>query len=230
LALFITFEGVEGSGKTTQIDRLKRYLTRRGFSCAITREPGGCGISEKIRKILLDPSHQGMDPLTELFLYEAARAQHVDEVIRPLLSKGSIVLCDRFTDASLAYQGYGRSIPLELIGRLNRLAAPEIRPDVTFLLDCPSSVGLKRAVSRNQATRQGKEDRFEREAIQFHHRVRKGYLALAKKAPRRIKVIDTRRGEQRVFEEIRKTVDRLVIRGDSFGESSCPPKRARASR
>jgi dTMP kinase len=221
LALFITFEGVEGSGKTTQIQRLKKYLTRKGIPCAITREPGGCFISEKIRKILLDPDHHGMDPLTELLLYEAARVQHVKEVIKPLLKKGTLVLCDRFSDASLAYQGYGRKLDLRLVDRLNRHATQGTKPNVTFLLDCPSEVGLKRAVQRNQGTKQGKEDRFEREALRFHHRVRRGYLALAMKEPRRVKMIDTRQGEESVFEKIRKIVDgridRSSVRSDSFG-------------
>jgi len=210
LAFFITFEGVEGSGKTTQIQRLKKHLTRKGIPCVITREPGGCSISEKIRKILLDPDHHGMDPLTELLLYEAARSQHVQEVINPLLKKGAVVLCDRFCDASIAYQGYGRGIDLRLIDRLNRLATQGTKPDITFLLDCPSNVGLKRAVQRNQGTRQGREDRFEREALEFHRRVRKGYLAVALKEPRRVKVIDTRPGEEKVFEEIRRTIDKLI--------------------
>lgn len=210
MALFITFEGVEGSGKTTQIERLKKYLARKGISCVVTREPGGCSISEKIRKILLDPDHHDMDPLTELFLYEAARAQHVKELIKPLLKRGTLVLCDRFSDASLAYQGYGRRIDLKLVGRLNRLATQGIMPDVTFLLDCPSTVGLKRAVQRNQRMKKANQDRFEREALQFHQRVRRGYLALAMEEPRRVKVIDTRQGEEKVSEEIRRTIDKLI--------------------
>jgi dTMP kinase len=211
VSLFITFEGVEGSGKTTQIQRLKKYLTQKGISCKVTREPGGIPIGEKVRKILLNPDHHEMVPTTELLLYEAARAQHVKEVIKPFLKKGWIVICDRFSDATLAYQGYGRRIDLKWIDRLNRLASQGIKPDVTFLLDCPSDVGLKRALQRNQTLKQEREERFEREEIQFHQRVRKGYLAIAKKEPRRVKVIDTREGEERVFEKIRKIVDNLLI-------------------
>ncbi len=212
MSLFITFEGVEGSGKTTQIQRLKRYLTRKGFLCKVTREPGGTPISEKIRKILLDPDHRDLIPLSELFLYEAARAQHIHEVITPLLKRGVVVLCDRFSDATLAYQGYGRKLDQNLIRKLNRLASRGIKPDLTFLLDCPSDLGLKRALQRNQISKNEKEGRFEKEKIQFHHRVRKGYLTIAKKEPKRVKLIDTRVGEERVFERIRRTVDELLTR------------------
>jgi len=211
LSLFITFEGVEGSGKTTQIQRLKKYLTRKGIHCKVTREPGGCLIGEKIRKILLNPDHREMVPTTELLLYEAARAQHVIEVIKPFMEEEGVVLCDRFIDATLAYQGYGRRIDLKWIQRLNYLSSQGIRPDVTFLLDCPSDVGLKRALERNRTLQQEREERFEREEIQFHRRVRKGYLAIARKEPGRVKVIDTRQGEQRVFEKIRKIVDNLLL-------------------
>jgi dTMP kinase len=211
LSLFITFEGVEGSGKTTQIQRLKKYLTQKGIHCRVTREPGGCSIGEKIRKILLNPDHREMVPVTELLLYEAARAQHVKEVIKPFFKKEGVVLCDRFSDATLAYQGYGRRIDLKWIQRLNHFASQGIQPDVTFLLDCPSDVGLKRAIRRIRTLKQEREERFEMEEIKFHRRVRKGYLAIAKKEPWRVKVIDTREGEERVFEKIRKIVDNLLI-------------------
>ncbi len=214
MSLFITFEGVEGSGKTTQIQRLKKYLTQKGIPCKVTREPGGCPIGEKVRKILLNPDHREMVPMSELLLYEAARAQHVKEVIEPFLKKGGVVLCDRFSDATIAYQGYGRKIDVKWIERLNHLSSLGIKPDVTFLLDCPSDVGLKRALKRNRTLKQEKEERFEKEKIQFHQRVRKGYLAIAKKEPRRVKVIDTRQGEDKVFEKIRKNVDNLLVRSN----------------
>ncbi|MGA2516405.1 MAG: dTMP kinase [Thermodesulfobacteriota bacterium] len=219
MSLFITFEGVEGSGKTSQIQRLKKYLTQKGIPCKVTREPGGCPIGEKVRKILLDPDHREMVPATELFLYEAARAQHVKEVLKPLLKKRGIILCDRFCDATLAYQGYGRRLDLKWIDRLNRLSSQGIKPDVTFLLDCPSVVGLNRALQRNRTLKQEREERFEREEIQFHRRVRKGYLAIARKEPHRVKVIDTREGEEKVFEKIRKIVDNLIER-KQFGVRS----------
>ena len=214
MSLFITFEGVEGSGKTTQIQRLKKYLTQKGIPYKVTREPGGCPIGEKVRKILLNPDHREMVPMSELLLYEAARAQHVKEVIEPFLKKGGVVLCDRFSDATIAYQGYGRKIDVKWIERLNHLSSLGIKPDVTFLLDCPSDVGLKRALKRNRTLKQEKEERFEKEKIQFHQRVRKGYLAIAKKEPRRVKVIDTRQGEDKVFEKIRKNVDNLLVRSN----------------
>jgi len=216
LSLFITFEGVEGSGKTTQIQRLRKYLTRKGIACKVTREPGGCPISEKIRRVLLDPDHSGMTPLSELFLYEAARAQHIREVILPFLKKGGVVLCDRFGDASLAYQGYGRGIDPVWVKRLNRLSYQGVRPDLTLLLDCPSTVGLRRALERNRTLGNDRQDRFEREKIRFHHRVRRGYLLLAKKEPRRVKVIDTRQGEEKVFEKIRAIVDELIEKRRDF--------------
>ncbi len=210
MSFFITFEGVEGSGKTTQIQRLKKYLTQKGIPCKVAREPGGSSIGEKIRKVLLNPDHGEMTPTTELLLYEAARGQHVKEVIKPFLKKGGVVLCDRFSDATVAYQGHGRRIDLKWIERLNRLSSQGIRPDVTFLLDCPSNVGLKRALQRNRILKQEKEGRFEKEETQFHRRVRKGYLDIAKKEPDRVKVIDTREGEKKVFEKIRKIIDNLI--------------------
>jgi dTMP kinase len=216
LSLFITFEGVEGSGKTTQIQRLRRYLKKRGTPCKVTREPGGCPIGEKVRKILLNPDHRTMTPLSELLLYEASRAQHVEEVIEPLLKKGVVVLCDRFNDATVAYQGYGRRIDSRVVGSLNGLASQGIKPDVTFLLDCPSGLGLQRALQRNRTLNKEREGRFEEEEVQFHDRVRRGYLSIAKKEPNRVKVINTREGEDKVFEKIRKIVDEL-IKSSEFG-------------
>ena len=210
LPLFVTFEGVEGSGKTTQIRRLKRYLTRKGISCVVTREPGGCPISEKVRKILLSPEHREMTPVTELFLYEASRAQHVRETISPFLKEGTTVLCDRFSDASIAYQGYGRRIDVDLVESLNRLSCQGIKPDITFLLDCPPDTGLKRALERNRMLKQEREGRFELEKVQFHRRVRQGYLFLAKKEPSRVKVIDTRQGEEKVFKKICAIIDEII--------------------
>ena len=210
MSIFITFEGVEGSGKTTQIKRLKRYLKQKGIPYFTTREPGGTPIGEKVRRILLNRAHGEMIALSELFLYEAARAQHVIQVIRPLLKKKGVILCDRFSDASIAYQGYGRKMDPRLVDLLNQMASKGVRPDLTFLLDCPSDMGLRRAVRRDRQKRSNLQDRFEREKIQFHRRVRKGYLSLAKEEPHRIRVIDTREGEQKVFEKIRNTVDALM--------------------
>lgn len=212
MGLFISFEGIEGSGKTTQIRRLRKHLSRKGIPCTVTREPGGTRIGEKIRKLLLSPDHCEMAPLSELFLYEASRAQHVEEVIRPLLRKGRVVLCDRFSDASLAYQGYGRKVNPSWVTRLNRLATQGLKPDVTFLLDCPTPLGLRRALRRNRLLNLEKEGRFEMEGAKFHVQVRRGYRLIAKREPRRVKLIDTREGEEKVFEKIQKVVDRLIAR------------------
>ena len=165
-------------------------LAKNGSRVVLTREPGGCPISDKIREVLLDAANSSMVSLTELFLYAAARAQHVSEVITPALEAGNIVICDRFTDATVAYQGYGRQLDLALIGQLNRLAIGQVRPHLTILLDCPVEIGLGRALARIEATQGAKEERFEQESIQFHQRVRAGYLQLAAAEPDRFVVID----------------------------------------
>jgi dTMP kinase len=190
MGCFITFEGPEGCGKTTQIKLLADSLAEKGSRVLLTREPGGCPISDKIREVLLDAANSGMVPLTELFLYAAARAQHVSEIITPALEAGNIVICDRFTDATVAYQGHGRQLDLALIGQLNRLAIGQLRPHLTILLDCPVEIGLGRALARIEATKGAKEERFEQESIQFHQRVRAGYLQLAAAEPDRFVVID----------------------------------------
>jgi dTMP kinase len=185
MGFFITFEGVEGCGKTTQIRNLSGRLTEAGFRTLLTREPGGCPIADKIRAILLDAGNQSMLPLTELLLYAAARAQHVAEVIRPALESDTIVLCDRFTDATLAYQHSGRDIDRTTIDTLNSLACQTIRPDLTVLMDCDVATGLARAKSRIEAASGPREERFELETMAFHQRVRDGYLKLAADEPGR---------------------------------------------
>ncbi|MBL7170846.1 MAG: dTMP kinase [Candidatus Omnitrophica bacterium] len=187
---FITFEGPEGSGKTTQIELLKQYLSKKGNSVIITREPGGERIAEKIRRILLSPL-SSIEPVTELFLYAASRVQHVEKVIRPAIQKGKVVLCDRFADATMAYQSYGRKIPKEVVKTINKLATSGLKPDLTILLDIDPGTGLKRA--RNvKGFYKGSADRIERESLAFHCRVRQGYLKLAKAEPKRIKVVKVR--------------------------------------
>lgn len=185
MGFFITFEGIEGCGKTTQIKRLADRLSAAGHRTLLTREPGGCPISDKIRSILLDADNRGMVPLTELLLYAAARAQHVAEVIVPALQAGTIVLCDRFSDATLAYQHSGRGIDRATIDTLNGLACQSVRPDLTVLMDCDVSIGLARAKSRIEAASGPREERFELETNPFHQRVRDGYLALAAAEPAR---------------------------------------------
>ena len=169
MGYFITFEGVEGSGKTTQIWRLEQYLASKGWRCRVTREPGGCPICDRIREILLHADNRELTALAELLLYEASRAQHVAQIIRPALRDGMVVLCDRFCDATFAYQGYGRCLDLEAVKNLNSLASQGIRPDLTLLFDCPVELGIGRAFQRiNKNESAQKEDRFERESLAFH--------------------------------------------------------------
>jgi dTMP kinase len=194
MGFFITFEGIEGCGKSTQLQRLAARLQAAGEGVLVTREPGGCAIADALRALLLDSANSAMAPTTELLLYAAARAQHVAEVIRPALDAGRIVLCDRFSDATLAYQGYGRGLDRPLIGELNRVAAGGLVPDVTLLLDFPAEEGLNRARQRNAGSEGPDEGRFEAESLPFHRRVRGGYLELAATEPR-FRIIDAR-GDQ----------------------------------
>jgi len=182
---FITFEGIEGCGKSTQIRLLGEHLESKGYRVVLTREPGGCPISDKIRSILLDAENREMRPLTELLLYAAARAQHLAEVIQPALDAGCIVLCDRFTDATIAYQSFGRGIERETIDLLNTLACQSLHPDLTILIDCDPEVGLGRARQRIEAASGPREERFELESLEFHRRVRDGYLSLELEEPQR---------------------------------------------
>ena len=182
--MFITFEGPEGSGKSTQIAKVRQWLLDRGRECIVTKEPGGTPIADRIRAILLDSGATGMDALTELLLYAASRRQHVVELIRPSLARGIIVLCDRYTDATLAYQGYGRLIDLERLQTLNRWATDGLAPDLTLLFDIDEATGLSRAHARN-SNMTVDESRFEGEDLRFHRRVREGYLALAEAEPER---------------------------------------------
>jgi dTMP kinase len=179
---FITIEGPEGSGKSTHSRLLCAYLRRKGFRIVHTREPGGTRISESIRNVLLSRKNKGMADACELLLFMAARAQIVNEVIRPALKKGYIVVCDRFHDATVAYQGYGAGMDLRVIESLRKLATGGLKPDLTVLLDVESRAGLRRG---------GVSDRMEVKSLRFHKKVRDGYLKLAKKEPRRIKVINT---------------------------------------
>lgn len=179
---FITIEGPEGSGKSTHSRLLCLYLKRNGYKVLHTREPGGTEAGEAIRSILLDKKNKGMSDACELFLFLAARAQVVEEVIKPALAKGYTVVCDRFHDATVAYQGYGAGMDLKLIWLAGKLAAGSLKPDLTILLDVETELGLKRA---------GIKDRMEIKSVRFHKKVREGYLKIAKKEPGRIKVIRT---------------------------------------
>lgn len=193
---FFTFEGVEGSGKSTQIERLQNTLQAQGRNVDLTREPGGTPIAELIRGVLLDPAHTEMNAVAELLLYEAARAQHVEERIRPALNRGTIVLCDRYIDSTAAYQGAGRGLNTSDLETLQRIATGGLLPDRTFLIDLPVEEGLARASKGEES------DRIERESLEFHEQVRVGFLELAKKEPDRIRVIDGLGTPDEIAEEI----------------------------
>lgn len=190
---FITFEGGEGSGKTTQLKALLAHVRARRGDAIQTRDPGGTAIGNQVRELLLNGDNVRMSALAELFLYEASRSQLVQEVIRPALAEDRIVLCDRFTDSTVAYQGYGRGLDLDLVERLNAAAAHGLRPDLTFLLDLDPVVGLTRAAGRLAQPRQHR-DRLEDEVLEFHQRVRAGYRALAAREPDRMVILDATLG------------------------------------
>lgn len=201
---FITLEGIEGSGKSSQARALQEFLQKSGYPTFLTREPGDTEIGRFIRELLLNPDYTEMKPRTEILLYAADRAQHVSELVRPALAEGKIVISDRYYDSNLAYQGYGRGLDLETVKEINYWAVEELHPDLTILLDLPVQQGLKRA--RNMAL-DNLGDRLEREEINFHQRVRQGYLKLAETWPERIKIVDaaaSRAEVQRILREIVK--------------------------
>jgi dTMP kinase len=181
---FISFEGIEGTGKSTQCRLLAGHLRQQGLAVTETAEPGGTQISLKIRELLLSMDSREMRPVTELLLYNAARVQHIEEVIRPALQRGEIVITDRFSDSTVAYQGYGRDLDLRLIASLDAIATNGLRPDLTILLDIDAETGLR----RNRAV--GKTDRLELEELSFHQKVRRGFINIAAKEPARIKLVD----------------------------------------
>lgn len=183
--LFITFEGIDGCGKSTQVSIVAKRLVDSGVDCIVTREPGGPAIAEKIRQILLDPANKAMSNSCEVLLYLAARAQHVHETIMPALESGRVVLCDRFTDATMAYQGYGRQTPLDTLFKLNTFATQGLVPDMTFVFDIPLSVAGIRLKQTGKAP-----DRLEGDSRAFHERIRQGYHSLAAAHPDRIVMLD----------------------------------------
>jgi dTMP kinase len=206
--MFITLEGIEGSGKTTQIQHMVDFFNQKGHECVVTREPGGTMMGKKIRSILLDPHNNTLDSLTELLLYMADRAQHIEEVIRPALTLGKTVICDRYFDATVAYQGYARGLNVEFIQKLHRIVLDDVKPDLTLLLDLSPEKGLKRAWKAiHSGDRTKGETRFEEEAVSFHQRVREGYLTLALAEPQRIKIVDASRDEEAVRKDIMKALD-----------------------
>lgn len=201
--MFITLEGIEGSGKTTQINHIAEFLNFWGIQYIITKEPGGTSIGEKIRAILLNPDHNRIDPLTELLLYSADRVQHIKEMVIPMIQKGKTIICDRFCDSTTVYQGFSRGLDINLINHLNQLVLCGLKPDVTFLLDLPAEAGLERAWKQiKSGHRPDAETRFEKEKLVFHEKVRKGYLELADMEPDRFVIIDASTDENRVKETI----------------------------
>lgn len=202
--MLITFEGIEGCGKSTQVDLLFEYLVNKGYSVIKTREPGGTAFGEALRSVALQKNMQ-VFPLSELLTIMAIRAQHVEEVIMPALQNRTIILCDRFVDASYAYQGYGRGIDLGIIETLNRLVTKGIRPNLTVVIDCPAGVGIKRK-SKNDRTL----DRFEKEKLPFHRKIRSAYLKLAEEDQKRFFVVDGKSKVEDIQRIIREKVESLL--------------------
>ena len=198
MSLFITFEGADGCGKTTQIELLNKYLQQKGFKTLVTREPGAKGLGEKLREILLNYDGE-VSPNCESFLFLADRAQHVDCVIKPALKDGVIVLCDRHTDSTVAYQGYGRQLDIEQIKKLNEIALNCLKPDLTIVFDIDIETSMQRV---------GKtKDRMESAGMDFFNRVRNGYLAIAKEEPNRVKVINSADTIERIHEKVVEEVN-----------------------
>jgi dTMP kinase len=198
--IFITFEGIEGSGKSTLISNVAATLRQTGLDPVITREPGGTSLGVALRKVLLDPDMEKIGSVAELMLFAADRAQHVSQVILPALDAGQIVLCDRYSDATVAYQGYGRGIPIGVINVVDNQARGEAIPHMTVLLDLPAETGLTRARTRNKVSGDSSESRIDDEEMAFHQRVREGYLMLANNEPERYFVLDALEKPDRLFE------------------------------
>lgn len=199
--LFITLEGADGCGKTTQLNLLKEYLTSRGYEIVVTREPGGKGLGEKLREILLNYDGEVSDRC-EAFLYLADRAQNIDTIIKPAINSGKIVLCDRHTDSSVAYQGYGREQNIDNINMLNELAVNGVHPDLTIVFDIDTETSMARVGAE--------KDRLESAGIEFHKRVRNGYLEIAKKNSQRIKVVDASQTIEDVQRDVIKIVEEVL--------------------
>jgi dTMP kinase len=214
MSLFVTFEGIEGSGKSTQVERLASRLRTEGVEPLLTREPGGTELGRRVRELLLSTDAPPMGALAELLLYATDRAQHLEEVILPALSRGRLVLCDRYLDATLAYQGFGRGLGVETILRLHEEPPLDRRPDRTILLDLDAAIGLDRARERNrEAGLEAAEGRFEQERLAFHQRVRDGYLELAEAEPARFRIVPADGDPDRVGSRIDHALEDLLPLG-----------------
>ncbi|MBZ5562362.1 MAG: dTMP kinase [Acidobacteriia bacterium] len=214
--LFITLEGIDGTGKSTQHRLLVQYLRKLGHRLRATREPGGTRVGERIRGILLDLSTKRLAPMAELALIYAARAQHLEEVVRPSLGRGETVVSDRYNDASLAYQGYGRKLGVETVRAFDQIVCGDTQPDLTIVLDLDPRIALARAQGR-ETRRNSRRGRFEAQGRQFHARVRAGYLAIARQEPSRVKVVRADRPIAEVQAEIRRLVDDFLERESEVG-------------
>ena len=204
--LFITFEGADGCGKSTQMELLAKDLQNKGYEVVLTREPGGKGLGEKIRGLLLNYNGEVSDRC-ESFLFLADRAQNIDMIVKPAIAAGKIVLCDRHTDSSVAYQGYGRGLDIEQINVLNNLATNGLKPDLTFVFDIDVETSMKRV---------GKEkDRMESAGKDFHNRVRNGYLEIAKQEPKRIKVLDATESIEEIHKKVTEIIYKIITNGDA---------------
>ena len=199
--MFITLEGPEGSGKTSQLPALAEFLRRKGYDVLVTREPGGTSVGDQIREVLMNMRNVSIVPETEILLFQAARAQHVAEILKPALAQGKIVICDRFGDSTLAYQGYGHQTDIQTLQYLIHFATGGLTPDLTLLLDIPVSKGFDRKIKNDSEW-----NRLDAYAKAFHERVRKGYLELAREEPERWQIIDASAEKERVQEEMRKYV------------------------
>ncbi|MCP4748225.1 MAG: dTMP kinase [Desulfobacteraceae bacterium] len=210
--MFITLEGIEGAGKTTQIQYIVEFFKVRGYDCITTREPGGTPVGSRIRSILLDPENNDLDAGAELLLYVADRVQHIRTFINPHLASGRVVICDRYFDATLVYQGYARGLDKDKIRALHKLTCDNLQPDVTFLFDLDPAQGLKRAWTQiNSGERTGMETRFEKETIAFHEKVRSGYLELARTHSNRFRVIDASGSVDRVAHAVETVLQTLTL-------------------
>ncbi|NDV19821.1 dTMP kinase [Pseudodesulfovibrio sp. JC047] len=206
--MFITFEGIEGTGKSTQITKIKDYYESLGKTVFLTKEPGGSRVGTELRKMLLHVDNKDITPITELFLYLADRAQHIEQVIRPALDAGDVVLCDRFADSTIVYQGYGRGLDTTILKQLNEVAVNGLWPDLTVVLDIDPEIGLKRATLRNIEDGKAKEEgRFEAEHLSFHNRIREGYLTWAALNHDRMEVVDASATPDEVFEKIKAVLE-----------------------
>jgi dTMP kinase len=211
MGCFITFEGVEGCGKTTQIRMAGNFLKSKGIKAIVTEEPGGTALGTELRRLLLNRSAFHLGGEAELFLFLSDRAQHVREVILPALQENQWVLCDRFSDATIAYQGFGRELDRNVVQQLTDFASASLMPDQTFLFDLPVEEGLKRALRRASRIESDRaEDRFEREALEFHERVRAGYLSLSREEPRRFRIIDGRQDITAIHLEVSRHLAELI--------------------